>query len=152
MQVSNTLLISEIIILFNLIQMDIMTIFLSIVIEAIMYFWIIFWAIHLFEVNDTRMKNKNFTYIHLFPVTSRAVCSVELFFFCKGFQWIIFCLTWIIVAWHFNYLQLNFFSLKFNVFKNIEWIVKGLLALCLTRSVALNIKFYKNKHCIRCMT
>lgn len=65
--------------------MDIMTIFLGIVIEAIMYFWIIFLAIHLFEVNDTRMNGEQELYVHLFPVTSRAVFNVELSFFAKVF-------------------------------------------------------------------
>jgi len=60
--------------------MDVMTIFLGIVIEAIMYFWIIILAIHLFEVNDTRMNGEQELYVHLFPVTSRAVFSVELSF------------------------------------------------------------------------
>jgi hypothetical protein len=78
MHVSNTLLISEIII--YLLQMDIMTLFLSIVIETIMYFWLIIWAIHLFEVNDTRMNGEQELYVHLFPVTSRADCS---FFFLQ---------------------------------------------------------------------
>lgn len=42
-----------------------MTVLLCLVIELIMYFWLIFWAIHLFEVNDISKQTSTHNNLHL---------------------------------------------------------------------------------------